>query len=186
MFLKGDRCSSPKCSFESRNYPPGQHGAAPSRPTEYGRRMREKQKARRTYGLSERQFSSLFATAVRKRGVTGDILFELLERRLDNVVFRLGYGQSRREARQMVRHGHVRVNGKKVNIPSYQCKAEEAIALAPKKLDRVRDRLKDFNPPAWLLLDENSLEGKLSRVPGGEDAVGSGIEYSLIVEYYSQ
>jgi len=184
LFLKGTRCLTAKCSVERRKYPPGQHGAATTRLTEYGRRLREKQKARAIYGLTERQFRSYFEKAAKKAGVTGEKLLELLERRIDNVVFRLGYAESRPAARQIARHGNVIVNGKKVNIPSYQVKLNDIVSVKPYILDAAREKLKDYTPPAWLSLDPD-LNGKVVSIPSAED-VEKLIQVSLIVEHYSR
>ncbi|OGC14538.1 30S ribosomal protein S4 [candidate division WOR-1 bacterium RIFOXYC2_FULL_37_10] len=188
LFLKGERCFTAKCAVERRNYPPGQHGAAKPRFTEYSIRLREKQKARRIYGIVEKQFRKYFEIAAEKSGVTGDILLELLERRLDNVVFRLGYAPSRQAARQLVRHGHVKVNGKKVNIPSYQVKINEEISLSlklsVKLLDLRREALKEYVPPAWLTIT-GDFQGKVVGLPTSDD-IEKLIQVSLIVEHYSK
>lgn len=184
LFLKGDRCFTAKCAVERRKYPPGQHGAANSRQTEYGRRMREKQKARAIYGLTERQFRSYFEKAAKKAGVTGEKLLEYLERRADNVVFRLGFAPSRSAARQMVRHGAVQVNGRKVNIPSYQVKVNDVIAVKPRVIEGVKEKLKDYTPAAWLSLDAEN-KGRIVSLPTREDTEKL-IQESLVVEYYSK
>ncbi len=184
LFLKGDRCNTPKCAVERRKYPPGQHGAAGTRLTEYGRRMREKQKARAIYGLTERQFRSYFEKAAKRVGVTGDMLLELLERRLDNVVFRLGFAPTRQAGRQLVRHGNILVNGRKVNVPSFQVRTNEIIALKGKMLEPVRKKLEEHTPPAWLSLDAE-FNGKILHLPTRDDTERL-IQESLIVEYYSK
>jgi len=184
LFLKGDRCATEKCSLTRRKYPPGVHGAAPQRPTEYARRLREKQKARRIYGLTERQFRSYFEKATRKAGVTGEKLLEMLEMRLDNVVFRLGFATSRAGARQLVRHGQVSINDRKTNIPSCQVKIGDSIKLKAKTLAAVAERIKSYTPPSWLALTPE-LTGQVVRAPSREDTERL-IEESLIVEYYSR
>jgi len=184
LFLKGERCLSPKCSVEKRKYPPGQHGSAVMRTTEYGRRMREKQKAKRMYGLTERQFRNYFERAARTAAATGSKLMELLERRLDNVVFRLGFAVSRQSARQLVHHGKISVNGKKVDVPSYQIKVNDTIALRPKLLERISERLKEYTPPSWLSYAPDQSASVL-RLPKKDDTERL-IEESAIVEYYSR
>lgn len=184
LFLKGERCYTNKCAVERRKFPPGQHGAAGARLTEYGKRMREKQKARAVYGLTESQFSGYFEKAAKKVGNTGEKLLELLERRLDNVVFRLGFAPSRQAARQLVRHGNVKVNSKKVNIPSFQVKTNDGIAIKPAMLEKVKEKLADHTSPSWLSLDEN-LNGKVVNMPTRDDTERI-IQESLIVEYYSK
>ncbi|MFA4966743.1 MAG: 30S ribosomal protein S4 [Candidatus Margulisiibacteriota bacterium] len=184
LFLKGERCTSSKCAVEKRKYPPGQHGAAVMRMTEYGRRMREKQKARRMYGLTERQFRNYFERAAKTKAATGQKLMELLERRLDNVVFRLGFAPSRQAARQLVHHGNVTVNGRKVNIPSFEVKVNEVIKLKAKMLERISEKLKEYVPPAWLTVAADQ-SGTISRLPKKDDTERL-IEESAIVEYYSR
>jgi len=184
LFLKGERCYTGKCSVERRKYPPGQHGAATVRLTEYAIRLREKQKAKRIYGLVERQFRKYFELASKKAGVTGEVLLQLLEGRLDNVVFRLGFAPSRQAARQIVRHGHVNVNNRRVNIPSYQAKVNDLIVVKSKFLDARREALKEYTLPSWLSFDENFV-GKIVKIPEGED-LEKLIQVSLIVEHYSK
>ncbi len=184
LFLKGDKCSSAKCPVERRKYPPGQHGAAVVRISEYGRRMREKQKARRIYGLTEHQFRNYFEKAAKKSGATGQKLMELLERRLDNVVFRLGFTTSRQAARQLVHHGKVMVNGRKVDIPSFEVKPGDKIVIKPKMLERITERIKEYTPPAWLSYAPD-FSASVARLPGKEDTEKL-IEESAIVEYYSR
>jgi len=184
LFLKGERCFTNKCAVEKRKFPPGQHGAAGARLTEYGRRMREKQKARSIYGLTESQFRGYFEKAAKKAGVTGEKLLEFLERRLDNVVFRLGLASSRQAARQLVRHGNVTVNSKKVNIPSFQVKANDVVVIKPNMLEKMKEKLKEYTPPAWLSLDAD-YNGKIVHMPTRDDTERI-IQESLIVEYYSK
>jgi len=187
LFLKGDRCTSPKCAVERRKYPPGAHArvtGGQSRLTEYGRRLREKQKARRVYGLTERQFRNYFEKASAMTGVTGQKLLQLLEMRLDNVIYRLGYAITRPQARQLVRHGHIKVNNRKVSIPSYQVKVGSVIELSEEWLNKSKEKLDQYKPPAWLNLTEN-LSGQVLQVPSKDDTERL-IEESLIVEYYSR
>ncbi|MBU0501761.1 MAG: 30S ribosomal protein S4 [bacterium] len=187
LFIKGEKCATEKCPFVRRAYPPGQHGKAQFRMSEYGIRLREKQKARRIYGLTERQFESYFDKAVSLKGATGEKLLEILERRLDNVVYRLGFAASRQAARQLVRHGGVNVNGQKVDIPSYQVKVEDVIVIRPKliKLAKINlEKLGDKNPPVWLTLS-GETEGKIVAMPKREE-IDTVLEDHLIVEYYSR
>lgn len=190
LYLKGDRCYSEKCAVDRRAYAPGQHGQGRKRETEYGLQLREKQKVRRIYGVLEAQFSKYFEMADRKKGVTGENLLSILERRLDNVVFRLGFAGSRKEARQLVRHGHFRVDGIKVNIPSFLVKPGNVIAVAEKsqnslKFKDLRDELAQKAIPAWLSLDANKLEGNVIALPARED-IDLPIQEQLIVEFYSR
>jgi len=184
LFLKGDRCLSKKCAVEKRNYPPGQHGSAIIRMTEYGKRMREKQKAKRMYCLTEGQFRNYFEKALKTAAATGQKLMELLERRLDNVVYRIGFAPSRQSARQLVHHGLILVNGKKVDVPSYQTKVGDTVALFPKMLERVSARLKEYTPPAWLSSAADQ-SASIIRLPQKDDTERL-IEESAIVEYYSR
>ena len=188
LYLKGEKCFSAKCPVSKRPYAPGEHGKKPSRISEYGLRLRMKQNAKRIYGLLERQFENYFVRAERGKGVTGSNLLILLERRLDNVVYRLGFGDSRAEARQLVRHGHIMVNGKKVNIPSYRVKAGETISVKEKTRDRIKKVLEanpEKKPPAWLSVDPDKVEGKILRIPQ-RDEIDTLIEEHLIVEFYSR
>ncbi|MFH1347879.1 MAG: 30S ribosomal protein S4 [Candidatus Margulisiibacteriota bacterium] len=187
LFIKGEKCFSGKCPFSRRSYPPGQHGRAPVRMSEYGIRLREKQKARRIYGLTERQFEGYFDVADRRKGATGEKLLEFLERRLDNVVYRLGFAASRQMARQMIRHGGVEVNGRKVDIPSYQVKEGETIKIRPKYVGvtkTVSEKFPDHAPPAWLTRS-GEIEGKVVSIPKREE-IDTVLEDHLIVEYYSR
>lgn len=190
LFLKGDRCYTDKCAFDRRPYPPGVHGQRRNKPTEYGVRMREKQKVRRVYGILERQFRRYFASADRQKGVTGENLINSLERRLDSAVFRLGLSATRTDARQLVRHKHIQVNGKSVNIPSYLLKAGDKITLrdASKGLKRVQSGLETAGrreQPEWLEFDKGSLTGTVRSLPVRE-AVTLPIQEQLIVEFYSR
>ncbi len=190
LFLKGDKCYSPKCTFNVRPTPPGQHGQARQRKmSEYGVQLREKQKCRRIYGVLESQFAGYFEKASNMRGVTGENLLSLLERRLDNVVYRLGLGASRPQARQIVRHGHVRINGKKVNIPSYLVSEGDVITIRDRS--KETDHFKGLKEgtgriiPKWLTLDAENLTATVSAVPRRED-IDLTINEQLIVEYYSR
>jgi small subunit ribosomal protein S4 len=191
LFLKGDRCFKEKCAIERRGYPPGQHGGRRSRRMlGYGLQLREKQKVKRTYGLLERQFRSYFQEADRQRGITGENLLVLLERRLDNVVYSLGFASSRRQGRQLVRHGHVMVDGKKVTIPSFQVREGQVVSVkeASRKNDFIRasvETARGRGVPEWLELDAESFTGKVLRLPVRED-IKLPIQEQLIVELYSR
>ncbi len=190
LFLKGERCYTDKCGIKRRNYPPGQHGQGRSKTSDYGVQLREKQKVRRIYGLLEKQFRGYFESADRMKGVTGENLLSLLERRLDNTVYRLGFASSRTESRQLVRHGHFVVNGKKVNIPSIQLKMGDVIELREKsrKIVSVNDSLEAVvrrGIPQWLELDRDTFKGVLKGLPVRED-ITTPIQEQLIVELYSK
>lgn len=190
LFLKGERCYSDKCSVTRRAYAPGQHGQSRKKISEYGIQMREKQKARRFYGVLERQFEGYFDTAERKPGMTGQNLLRILESRLDNVVYRLGLASSRAEARQLVVHGHYTVNGKRVNIPSYQVKEGEVIAVCQKsrgseKIKAIVETCGARPVPTWLDMNKETLEAKVLRLPNRED-IDLDVQELLIVEYYSK
>jgi len=188
LYLKGEKCFT-KCTLERRPSPPGVHGR-PRRPSEYGMQLREKQRARRFYGISERQFRNYFARAIKARGVTGKVLMQFLERRLDNVVYRAGFARSRREARQIVRHGHVEVNGHKVDIPSFLVSPGDEVAIRPRslKLDRFKamaEQLENHTPPAWMSLDAQNWKCTILRLPE-RDEVDAPVDERLIVELYSK
>ncbi|MFQ5848874.1 MAG: 30S ribosomal protein S4 [Candidatus Methylomirabilales bacterium] len=189
LFFKGARCFTEKCAIERRNYPPGQHGLGRSKPTPFGIRLREKQKAKRIYGLLERQFRNYFHRAERERGVPGENLLKVLERRLDNVVFRLAFAASRREARQMVVHGHFRVNDRKVNIPSYVVRVGDVVQLkgASKLAGRVTDNLNAGRGqvPPWLEVVPGEKKGMVRGLPLRED-IQIPVQEQLIVELYSK
>jgi len=190
LFLKGERCYTDKCSFDRRPYPPGMHGQRRSKPTEYGVRMREKQKVRRIYGILERQFARYFESADRKKGVTGENLLSALERRLDSAVYRMGFGTTRNDSRQLVRHGHIHINGKPVNIPSYQLRPNDKIAIreASKALVRVQASLEVAGrreQPEWLDVNRDNLEATVRMLPPRE-ALTLPIEEQMIVEFYSR
>jgi small subunit ribosomal protein S4 len=188
LFLKGSRCLSDKCALDKRNYAPGQHGQNRVKLSEYGTQLREKQKGKRIYGIMERQFRNYFRIADRKKGITGEMLLQLLERRLDNVVYRLGLAPTRRLARQLVRHNHLAVNSRKVNIPSYLVKKGDIIELRENSRDLqvVRDSLKDARGvPAWLQLDARSMKGIVQNLPVREE-ISAPLQEHLIVELYSK
>lgn len=190
LFLKGERCYSDKCSVSRRNYVPGQHGKGRKKTSEYGLQLRMKQKARRYYGILEGQFRHYFDMAERKQGVTGENLLRILESRLDNVVYRLGWASSRAEARQLVVHGHFTVDGKKVDIPSYLLRAGEVVAIANKSKDSVKIKsVLEANSgrpvPAWLDLNREALEAKVVNLPAREE-IDAPVEEQLIVEFYSK
>lgn len=191
LFLKGDRCYSEKCAIDRRNYPPGQHGQLRPKFSEYGVQLREKQKVKRIYGLMEDQFRSYFHRADRMKGITGENLLQLLERRLDNVAYRLGFASSRNEARQLVRHGHVVVNGRKVNVPSYLTRAGDVVEVrdGSRKLTRVQAALESVvrrGVPSWLELDRDAFRGKIRDLPKRDDLSTPEIHERLIVELYSK
>ncbi|KXG75697.1 30S ribosomal protein S4 [Fervidicola ferrireducens] len=190
LYLKGERCYTPKCAIDRRGYAPGQHGQMKRKLSEYGLQLREKQKAKRIYGVLEQQFKIYFEEASRRKGVTGENLLRLLECRLDNVVYRLGFAKSRAQARQLVRHGHIEVNGKKVNIPSYQVKPGDVIAVREKS--RSLDLFKEMAElgkgkvmPEWLSVNYDTLTGEVLRYPNRED-IDVPIQEHLIVELYSK
>ena len=190
LYLKGDRCYSDKCAIERRSYPPGQHGQGRAKFSNYGVQLREKQKVKRMYGLMEKQFRNFFSKAERQKGITGTNLLLLLERRLDNLVYRLGFANSRSEARQLVRHSHFTVNGKKVNIPSYLVKVGESIELREKsrKISKVGESLEAVarrGIPSWLELEKEQFRGRLVSLPAREDLTMP-IKEQLIVELYSK
>lgn len=190
LYLKGDRCYTPRCAVDRRAYAPGQHGQGRKKVSEYGLQLREKQKARRMYGILEGQFRRYFDKAERQQGVTGENLLRLLERRLDNIVYRLGLGASRNEARQLVRHGHFTVNGRKVNIPSFLVKVGDVIAVRDKSKDSPRikelmERAADRTPPAWLEFDADPAIGRVVALPA-RDQIDAPVQEHLIVELYSR
>ena len=188
LFLKGSRCFTDKCSIARRNYAPGQHGQKRAKLSEYGTQLREKQKTKSYYGVGEKQFRGYFEMASNKKGVTGENLLQILESRLDNVVYRLGFGTSRAQARQFVNHGQFEVNGQKVDIPSYLVKAGDVITVRENKKDNVtiKANVENARPvPAWLELNNETLSGKVVRLASRED-VDIPIEEHLIVELYSK
>ena len=191
LFLKGDRCYTDKCGYERRAYPPGQHGQARRRkPSDYREQLREKQKVKRIYGIAERQFRGYYYKASRLKGVTGENLLVLLERRLDNIVYRFGFASDHAEARQLVRHGHFTVNGKRVNIPSYLVRAGDTVAVQEKskKVKRIEESLGAVDRrgvPQWLELDKEKFTGRVKAMPSREDFTMP-IREQLIVELYSK
>ena len=190
LFLKGDRCYTQKCAMECRAYAPGMHGQNRSKTSEYGQQLREKQKAKRYYGLLENQFRNYFELAERRPGQTGENLLAILESRLDNVVYRLGFAMSRAEARQLVSHGHFTVNGRKVNSPSFLVKPGMVVSLkdSSKSLEKIKANVEANafrQPPKWLEYDANNMIAKVTAVPARED-IDLPIEEHLIVELYSK
>jgi small subunit ribosomal protein S4 len=188
LFLKGERCLTDKCGIERRNYPPGDHGRGRSRQSEYRVQLREKQKARRYYGVLEKQFRNYYAKASGQEGVTGENLLRLLETRFDNVLVRLGFAASRRQARQMIRHGHWCINGRRVDIPSYQVRADDVITLKPgsKGDATIREATELVSVvPAWLQADHDGLTAKVLRHPE-RDEIAAPVQEQLIVELYSK
>ena len=191
LFLKGERCYTEKCAIEKRNMPPGQHGRRrASKMQGYGVQLREKQKVKRTYGVLEDQFRRYFEMADRTRGITGETLLQLLERRLDNVIYRLGLSTSRPQARQLVRHGHFLVNGKKVDIPSYSVKAGDVITILGRTqknvtIEHAIEEVKGRGIPEWLSFDATSLSGRIVSMPTREQ-INLPVQEQLIVELYSK
>jgi len=190
LFLKGERCYTDKCAIERRNYPPGQHGQGRPKFSEYSIQLREKQKVKRMYGLLENQFRRTFAEANRTKGITGETLLILLERRLDNVAYRLGFASSRAEARTLVRHGHILVNGKKTNIPSYTVRAGDVISVKEqsRQIGRVLSAMEGAQRrgvPDWAEVDRDTLSGRIKILPSRGD-VTMPINEKLIVELYSK
>ncbi len=193
LFLKGDRCFTEKCAIEKRNYAPGQHGKGgrvKSKLQGYGLQLREKQKTKRLYGMLEGQFALTFDRASQEKGVVGETLLSKLERRLDNVVYRLGFGSSRAQARQLVRHGHVRINEKKLNVPSFQVRVGDLVSLAPRASKNALvqasvEAVKSRGVPKWLELDSANTKGKVLSLPARDD-VNFPIQEQLIVELYSK
>ncbi len=191
LYLKGLRCNTEKCGFERRKYAPGDHGRGfRKKVSDYGIHLREKQKARRIYGILEKQFRNYFRLADKKQGVTGEILLQLLESRLDNVVYRLGFANSRAQARQIINHGHVIVNGKKVDIPSFIVKPEQEISITDKsrRIAPIQEALEaagDTTPYEWLEVDRENFRGKFLAIPSLEQ-IPQDIDERLIVEYYSK
>lgn len=192
LFLKGERCFTEKCAIEKSNFPPGQHGQARKpKLSGYGTQLREKQKARRYYQVLENQFRNLFEKASKMKGITGDNMLQLLERRLDNVVLRVGFGTSRSQARQLVRHGHIDVNGKRVNIPSFVVKPNDVVAVHAGSKENptilhARDATAHAPSPNWLEVDRENLTARVLGAPKREDLVQIQLNEQLIVELYSK
>ncbi|MCC6601884.1 MAG: 30S ribosomal protein S4 [Anaerolineae bacterium] len=194
LFLKGSRCLTPKCSFERRSYPPGEHGRdnqfRRGRASDYLLQLREKQKARRIYGVLERQFNRYFRRATQRVGLTGTNLLVILETRLDNVVYRLGWADSRAQARQLVQHGHVTINGRKTGVPSALVSAGDVVAIRPESMRKsyfkvLRENLDDRQVPRWLNLDVRNVSAKVVNLPARDD-IDVSINEQLVVEYYSR
>ena len=190
LFLKGDRCFTEKCAVERRQYPPGQHGQRRGKLSDYGVQLREKQKVRNSYGVLEKQFRKYFEKAESKKGVTGEVLLQLLETRMDNVVYRMGFAPNRNSARQLVRHGHFLVNGKEVSIPSYHVRAGDMVEVRQpsRELDMIKDsitRAEQRGLPSWVEMDFQNFKGKVLQVPTREDIQLTAQE-QLIVELYSK
>lgn len=189
LFLKGERCNGPRCSFTRRSYAPGEHGNQFKKLSDYGLQLSEKQKAKAIYGLREKQFRNYFDEAVRRKGPTGEILLQLLEKRLDNVVFRLGFANSRGQSRQIISHAHIKVNGKKVNIPSYQIKKGDKVEVSDKAKTSIffknqQKILVKYTPPVWLKT-EKDLKGEVKELPKRED-IDTAISEQPIIEFYSR
>jgi small subunit ribosomal protein S4 len=190
LFLKGDRCYTDKCAIERRNYPPGQHGQKRPKFSEYSIQLREKQKVKRMYGLLEKQFRRTFAVAAKVKGITGETLLSLLERRLDNVTYRLGFASSRAEARLLVRHGHILVNGKRVNVPSYFVRVGDVVSVKEesRQMGRIVMALEGAQRrgvPEWAELDRDNFSGRIKLLPARSD-ITMPINEKLIVELYSK
>lgn len=190
LYLKGTKCDTAKCTIERRNFAPGQHGKIRSKPSEYGLQLKEKQKLRRMYGIGERQFKLYFIKASRRKGVTGNMLLQMLETRLDNIVFRLGFATGRRAARELVRHGHVKINGHNVNIPSYLVKSGDIIGVrdteTSKKLITTTLEITSSRPvPEWLSLDKEKLTATVLRIPERKE-ISVPVDEHMIVELYSK
>jgi small subunit ribosomal protein S4 len=191
LFLKGERCYTDKCAIEKRNVPPGQHGRSrKAKMVGYGVQLREKQKVKRTYGVLENQFRRYFEAADRQKGVTGELLLQMLERRLDNVVYRIGFATSRPQARQLVRHGHFTVNGKKVDIPSYAVRAGDTIAVRTTSAENptiahAMEEVKGRGVPEWLMFDSGALSARISQLPTRAQ-INLPVQEQLIVELYSK
>ena len=190
LYLKGERCTNGKCAFDHRSTAPGQHGAARKKVGEYGKQLREKQKARRYYGVLEGQFKHYYELAEKMEGITGQTLLILLERRLDNAVFRMGFGESRTQSRQLTLHDHIRVNGKKVNIPSYSIKVGDVISVAENALEKdsikaLVEAMGSKNAPKWLDVNATDAAAKVVALPARDD-IDFEFEEQLIVELYSK
>ena len=190
LFLTGDRCYSLKCAIEKRNYPPGDHGQRRSKPSEYGLQLREKQKMKRIYGIQETQFRNYFEMAERQKGITGENLVRLLEQRLDNVVHRLGFGASRAQARMLIVHGHMRVNGRRVTIPAHLVRAGDVVEVTPASRDREAIKIalegaKKRRVPSWLELDAATFKGTVRSLPGKEE-MAIPVQEQLVVALYSK
>jgi len=191
LFLKGDRCYTDKCAIERRNYAPGQHGQRRGKVSDYGIQLREKQRAKRSYGLQEKQFRLYFQKADRMKGVTGENLLMLLERRLDSIIYRLGFAASRAQARTLVRHGHFQVNGQKVNIPSYQVRPADVVTLREKSrqivcINESLDSVMRRGVPSWVELERDAFKGTIKTLPVRSELTTPEFQEQLIVELYSK
>jgi small subunit ribosomal protein S4 len=192
LFLKGERCHTEKCAIEKRNFPPGQHGKdRKPKIVGYGLQLREKQKARRYYGILEVQFRNLFEKAAKTKGITGENMINMLERRLDNVIYRMGFGTSRPQSRQIVRHGHIQVNGRKVNIPSFVVKPGDVVEVREKSRNNptilsARDTTAHAPTPNWLEVDRDALRARVLSIPKREELVQIQLNEQLITELYSK
>ena len=191
LFLKGDRCHTDKCAIERRNYAPGQHGQGRIKVSDYGTQLREKQRMKRTYGLLEKQFREYFKTADRMKGVTGETLLILLERRFDSIVYRTGFSTSRSEARQLVRHGHFLINGRKVDIPSYQVRPGDVIEVREKsravvRINEALDGVMRRGVPSWVELERDAFKGTVKTLPVRAEMTTPAFQEHLIVELYSK
>ena len=192
LFLKGDRCYTDKCGYERRSYPPGQHGQGRKRKaSDYGEQLREKQKVKRLYGIAERQFRGYYFKANRMKGVTGENLLVLLERRLDNIVYRLGFAGDHAEARQLVRHGHFMVNGRKTNIPSFLVKSGDVVTVRPGSRSRTYftdygEVLQTRRAPDWMTVDASTLSGRILNLPSRDQIEVPTFNEALVVEHYSR
>ncbi|MEW6054505.1 MAG: 30S ribosomal protein S4 [Nitrospirota bacterium] len=190
LFLKGDRCHTEKCAVERRKYPPGQHGQGFRKLSDYGIQLREKQKVRKIYGLLEKQFRKYFYEAERKKGVTGEVLLQLVESRLDTMVFRMGFAPNRRRARQIVRHGHIVVNGREVNLPSYAVKPGDMVQVkeTSREMPEIADSIAKSEHrglPGWVEVDGTNFTGKVAHIPS-RDEIQLPVQEQLIVELYSK
>jgi small subunit ribosomal protein S4 len=190
LFLKGSRCYTEKCAVERRKYPPGQHGQGYKKLSDYGFQLREKQKVKKMYGLLERQFRRYFEKAERKRGITGEVLLQLVESRLDTIVYRMGYAPNRRSARQLILHGHILVNGREVNLPSYEVKKGNTVEVkqSSKEIPEIADsvsKVEHRGIPSWFEVDAANLKGKVLNIPSREE-LQLPVQEQLIVELYSK
>jgi len=189
LFLKGEKCLTPKCPFILRSYIPGQHGPKMNiRLTEYGRQLREKQKAQQIYGVSAKQLKNYFEKANKKTGATNEILMQVLEMRLDNIVYRLGFADSRREARNLIKDGHIKVNDRKTTVPGYLIKKDQKVCLKDKSKsinEKIKEKISKIKIPKWLVIDKKTIEGKIVKIPS-RDEINTEFDESLIIEFYSR
>jgi len=188
LFLKGDKCMTDKCPVERRPYPPGEHGRGRRKESEYYMQLREKQKAKRVYGVLEKQFRNYYELAAKRKGITGENLLQILESRLDNVIYRIGFAPSRTQARQDVRHGHILVNGRRVDIPSFRVKPGDVIGVAAVDVARIKESAESANKaaiPSWLDVDASNLTAKVTGIPSRQD-IDVPVQEKMIVELYSK